>query len=319
MPTSIPVESVVHRRYSEAARKKVDALCCPVDYDPGYLRVIPPEVLERDYGCGNPTRYLRTGETVLDLGSGGGKICFIASQVVGAAGQVIGVDMNDDMLALARKHQKAVGDALGWHNVDFRKGRIQDLALNLELLDAELKMRPVASAEALFAVERLAGEWRAQHPLVAVDSVDVVISNCVLNLVDPRAKSRVFQEIFRVLKPGGRAVISDIASAEEVPAALQRDAELWSGCIAGAFTEEGFLRAFSDAGFCRIRILKREATPWRTVRGIEFRSLTVEACKGPPDGAPDLSQAGISQGPIKEVRDESSSASSQCCGGGNCE
>ncbi len=319
MPTFTPVEIAVQNRYREAAQKKVEALCCPVDYDPGYLGVIPQEVLERDYGCGNPTRHLRPGETVLDLGSGGGKTCFIASQVVGAAGRVIGVDMNDDMLALARKHQKTVGDALGWHNVDFRKGRIQDLALDLELLDAELKQCPIASAEALFAAERFAEELRLQRPLVAADSVDVVISNCVLNLVDPRAKSRVFQEIFRVLKPGGRAVISDIASTEEVPAAMQGNAELWSGCIAGALTEEAFLRAFRDSGFSGIRILKRDATPWRVVQGIEFRSLTVEAGKGAPEGGPGRKHAVIGHGPIKEVRDESRHSSSQCCGSGNCD
>src|SRR5207245_1093276 len=111
---------------------------------------------------------------------------------------------NDEMLALARKHQKTVGDAIGWHNIEFRKGRIQDLALDLERLDAELKTRPIETADAFLAAERLAEELRIEQPLVACDSVDVVVSNCVLNLVDPRAKSRLFQEIFRVLKNGGR-------------------------------------------------------------------------------------------------------------------
>jgi ubiquinone/menaquinone biosynthesis C-methylase UbiE len=241
-------------------------LCCPIEYDRQYLAVIPPEVLERDYGCGDPSKHLRAGETVLDLGSGAGKICFIASQVVGPAGRVIGIDMNDDMLALARKHQRAVGDAIGHHNVEFRKGRIQDLALDLERLDAELQARPIDSADAFLAVETLAEELRMRRPLVADDSVDVVVSNCVLNLVDPRAKAQLFGEIFRVLRKGGRAVISDIVSDEEVPAAMQHDPELWSGCISGAFTEEGFLQAFVDAGFYGLRILKWDATPWRTVK-----------------------------------------------------
>src|SRR5215831_5700749 len=119
------VESAVRERYSEASQKKVDALCCPIEYNQELLKVIPAEVIERDYGCGDPSRYLKAGETVLDLGSGAGKICFIASQVVGPKGKVIGIDMNDDMLALARKHQRAVGEAIGYHNVEFRKGRIQ--------------------------------------------------------------------------------------------------------------------------------------------------------------------------------------------------
>jgi ubiquinone/menaquinone biosynthesis C-methylase UbiE len=298
------VETAVRDRYSEAALKKEDALCCPVEYDRQYLRVIPQEVLDRDYGCGDPSRYLRPGETVLDLGSGGGKICFIASQVVGPTGKVIGIDMNDQMLALARKHQQAVGDALGWHNVDFRKGRIQDLALDLERLDAELKLRPITGADAFLAAGARAAELRVRHPLVGADSVDVVVSNCVLNLVDPCAKSQLFQEIFRVLRKGGRAVISDIVSDEPVPAALQSDPELWSGCISGALTEEGFLQAFADAGFYGIRLLHLEATPWRTVQGIEFRSLTVEAFKGKQGDCFDRNQAVIYKGPFKEVLDD---------------
>src|SRR5688572_13415852 len=115
------VEFAVRQRYSAAAHTRVDTLCCPVEYDQNLLAVIPKEVLDRDYGCGDPSRHLRRGETVLDLGSGTGKICFIASQVVGPEGRVIGVDMNDDMLALARKHQPAVAFKVGYSNVEFRK------------------------------------------------------------------------------------------------------------------------------------------------------------------------------------------------------
>jgi SAM-dependent methyltransferase len=134
--------------------------------------------------------------------------------------------------------------------------------------------------------------------------VDVVISNCVLNLVEPRAKAQLFGEIFRVLKKGGRAVIADIVSDEEIPAAMRNDAELWSGCIAGALTEEGFLRAFEDAGFYGVRLLKWDATPWRTVQGIEFRSVTVEAFKGKQGDCYDYGQAVIYKGPFKEVLDD---------------
>src|SRR5688572_12012023 len=173
------VESAVKSRYSDAAQSKVEALCCPVEYERQFLAVIPKEIIERDYGCGDPSRFLRPGETVLDLGAGAGKICYIAAQVVGANGRVIGVDMNDDMLALARKHQKAVGDTLGFHNVDFRKGRIQDLGLDLERLDAALKANPIASSDAFLRAEELADELRVTHPLVQSDSIDVVVSNCV--------------------------------------------------------------------------------------------------------------------------------------------
>lgn len=304
MPSPVQVESAVKARYATAAQFKVDALCCPVTYKREYLKVIPQEILDRDYGCGDPSQYLRRGETVLDLGSGGGKICFIASQVVGPNGRVIGVDMNDDMLALARKYRESVGDAIGYHNVEFRKGRIQDLALDLELLDAELRQRPISNADAFLAADELADELRVTHPLIASDSIDAVVSNCVLNLVDPRAKTQLFAEIFRVLKKGGRAVISDIVSDEAVPEELQHDPELWSGCISGAFTEEGFLRAFSDAGFYGVQILKWDAEPWRTVHGIEFRSITVEAFKGKQGPCFERNQAVIYRGPFKEVVDD---------------
>ena len=300
----LKIESAVKERYSAAAQQKVEALCCPIDYDRQYLKVIPPEILERDYGCGDPSKHVRAGETVLDLGSGTGKICFIAAQVVGPTGRVIGVDMNDDMLALARRHQRAVGDAIGWHNVAFRKGRIQDLALDLEKFDADLQARPVTGVDAFLAAEERAEELRLTHPLIASDSIDVVVSNCVLNLVDPRAKAQLFAEIFRVLRKGGRAVISDIVSDEIVPAELQNDPELWSGCIAGAFTEEGFLTAFVAAGFYGVRILQRDATPWRTVGGIEFRSYTVEAFKGRQGDCFERNQAVIYKGPFKEVLDD---------------
>jgi SAM-dependent methyltransferase len=279
MSNPIRMEEAVRARYSEAAQQAVPALCCSVEYDRRFLQVIPPEILERDYGCGDPSRHLRAGETVLDLGSGAGKICFIASQVVGAKGKVIGVDMNDDMLALARQHQHAVGEAIGWHNVEFRKGRIQDLGLDLERLNTEITAHPVGNADAFLRAESFAQELRRRHPLVPDESVDVVISNCVLNLVDGAAKAKLFQEIHRVLRPGGRAVISDIVSDKEVPSALQNDPELWSGCISGALTEKGFVAGFVDVGFDSVRILELGQTPWRTVQGIEFRSMTLEAFK----------------------------------------
>lgn len=302
--TPISVETAVKERYAAGAQAQEPALCCPIIYDPQYLKVIPEEVIERDYGCGDPSQHVRRGETVLDLGSGTGKICFIASQVVGPEGKVIGVDMTDAMLEVARRNAPIVAERIGYGNVEFRKGRIQDLALDLERLDAELRTRPIASADAFLAAEELAEELRVKQPLVGTATIDVVVSNCVLNLVESRAKRQLFEEIFRVLKLGGRAVISDIVCDETVPVELQIDPELWSGCISGALTEEGFLEAFEQAGFYGIRILKRDEQPWRTVQGIEFRALTVEAFKGKQGLCFERNQAVVYKGPFKEVLDD---------------
>src|SRR5436189_1379135 len=258
MSKSHRTESIVRQRYAAGALAPESKLCCPVDYDGQYLKIIPEEVFERDYGCGDPSRHVHEGETVLDLGSGTGKICFIAAQIVGPKGKVIGVDMTDEMLEVARRNAPIVAERLRYANVEFRKGRIQDLALDLEKLDTELRKRPITDAASFLAADELAEDLRARHPLIASDSIDVVVSNCVLNLVEPKSKRRLFEEIFRVLRKGGRAVISDIVSDEPVPDHLQGDPKLWSGCISGAFTEEGFLRAFAEAGFYGMQILARD-------------------------------------------------------------
>ncbi len=304
MTTANDVEKAVRDRYSEAALSMEPQLCCPVDYDPRYLELIPDEIIERDYGCGDPSRYLAEGETVLDLGSGAGKICFIASQVVGEGGRVIGVDVNDEMLSLAKSHQAAVGDSIGWHNTEFRKGRIQDLALDLDALDAWLRDHPVLDSAGLQAMEAEMSRQREEDPLIQSDSVDVVVSNCVLNLVAEEEKRALFSEIFRVLRRGGRAVISDIVSDEPVPLHLKQDPELWSGCISGALTETGFLDAFADAGFHGIELLGRQSEPWRTVDGIEFRSVTVAAWKGKQGACFETMKAAIYKGPFLRVEDD---------------
>src|SRR5689334_20207941 len=108
--TTLNAESAVRERYAASAKSTEPRLCCPVDYDAEYLRVIPQEVIDRDYGCGDPSKYLREGETVLDLGSGTGKICFVAAQIVGAKGRVIGVDMTDEMLEVARRNRPIVAE-----------------------------------------------------------------------------------------------------------------------------------------------------------------------------------------------------------------
>ncbi len=300
----VNVEEAVRKRYSEGAKQREVELCCPTSYDPRYLAAIPREVLEKDYGCGDPSRYLHPGETVLDLGSGAGKVCFIASQVVGPAGKVIGIDINDDMLSVARRNLPAFAGHIGYANVSFFKGKIQDLRLDLEALDRWLGSNPVRCCDHLEMLERHKEDLRRNQPLVPDESVDVVVSNCVLNLVRPEHKRQLFGEIFRVLRRGGRAVISDIVSDEEVPAHLQNDPQLWSGCISGALREDQFPRAFEEAGFHGITILERQAGPWRTVEEIEFRSLTLAAYKGKEGPCWDRKQAVIYRGPFKEVQDD---------------
>ena len=297
-------ESVVKDRYAEGAKAQEAALCCPVEYDTKYLKVIPSVVIERDYGCGDPSKYVREGETVLDLGSGTGKICFIASQVVGPEGKVIGIDMTDDMLDVAHENAPIVAERIGYANVEFRKGRIQDLQLDLQALEDRLKESPVSDANGYLQAEELAAELRVKQPLVASDSVDVVVSNCVLNLVSKANRRQMFEEIHRVLKRGGRAVISDIVCDEDVPLDLQNDPELWSGCISGAFREDEFLQVFEDAGFYGVRILKLDEEPWQTVKGIEFRSMTIEAYKGKEGECLERNQAVIYKGPFKKVLDD---------------
>ncbi len=304
MGDGFDVEAAVRDRYAAGARAKESALCCPVTYDPALLAAIPDEVVERDYGCGDPTRQVRPGETVLDLGSGSGKACFLASQVVGPRGRVIGVDMNDQMLALARRAAPEVARRVGFANVEFRKGRIQNLRLDHAWLDDRLRRQPVRSAEDLAGLEAEIAARERADPLVADGAVDIVVSNCVLNLVRPAEKRALFGEIFRVLRRGGRAIVSDIVCDEDVPARLQADAELWSGCISGAFREDGFLEALEAAGFYGVTILERSAEPWRVVEGIEFRSITVAAWKGKEGPCWDQKHAVIYRGPFRQVEDD---------------
>ncbi len=298
------VAASVRERYSAGAQVREDELCCPVEYDPEKLAVLPAEIVERDYGCGDPSRFVREGEVVLDLGSGAGKICYLAAQVVGPEGRVVGVDMTPDMLELARRYRGEVAARIGWDVVEFHRGRIEDLALDLDRLDAWLAEHPVRTVEDLEALEAEKERLRREEPMVADESVDVVLSNCVLNLVAPGLKPRLFREVHRVLKRGGRAVISDIVADREVPEALQRDPELWSGCISGALEERAFLRAFEDAGFHGITVLARQAEPWKVVDGIEFRSVTVAAWKGTDGPCPDSGRSVIYLGPFREVHDD---------------
>lgn len=299
------VESAVLARYADAAVRPEAALCCPVQQaDPALADFLPAEIVEIDYGCGDPTAWALPGDAVLDLGSGSGKACYLIARRVGPEGRVIGVDMNDAMLSLARKHEATVAERLGYRNVRFVKARIQDLALDIERVESTLRSGPISSLADLVHFEGECARWRREEPLIPHESHDLVVSNCVLNLVRPQDKERLFHEIHRVLRRGGRAVISDIVCDEDPTPVMKADPELWSGCIAGAFREEALLAAFERAGFYGIELLARSDSPWRVVQGIEFRSVTVRAFKGKEGPCLERNQAVVYRGPWRSVQDD---------------
>ncbi|MEE8425163.1 MAG: methyltransferase domain-containing protein, partial [Elusimicrobiota bacterium] len=211
---------VLQKFYGDAAEKPRADLCCPVKYDTADTDHIPQEVLDRFYGCGSPvgSAGLREGETFADLGSGGGIDCFIAAKKVGKSGKVIGVDMTDPMLKVANINRPIVAKNLGYANVEFRKGVMENV--------------PIEDA-----------------------AVDCLSSNCVLNLSPD--KKKVFSEMWRILKDHGRICVADIVSQTHVPVALQANEQLWGECLTGALSEEEFLAELERAGFYGLKILKK--------------------------------------------------------------
>jgi radical SAM protein with 4Fe4S-binding SPASM domain len=236
----VTIHKQVSSRYRSASDNPEKDLCCPTDYTPSDLNGLPENTISISYGCGNPTALadLKEGESVLDIGSGGGIDCFIAAKKVGRSGRVIGIDMTDKMLQKANQNREKMTEVLGFDVVEFRKGIFEEL--------------PVESR-----------------------SIDLVISNCVINLSPD--KKKVFKEIFRVLKPGGRFSISDIVSDRNVPEEMKHDAKLWSGCVSGALTKEGFISAIEKAGFKRVKIEK--SFFWKEVQGIGFHSVIILGVK----------------------------------------
>lgn len=296
-------EASVISRYGNAAKNHEENLCCPVEYDTKYLKIIPDEIIEKDYGCGDPLDKIKEGDTVLDLGSGGGKVPYIVSQIVGETGKVIGVDMNDDMLNLAKKYQNQMIEKIGYDNVSFYKGKIQNLKLDLEVLDKYLQEHPASDLNTYQSINQYINYLENEMTMIKDNSIDVVISNCVLNLVSTEEKEALFKEIYRVLKDGGKAVISDIVSNVEVPEQLRQDEDLWSGCYSGAIEEKSFVEAFEKVGFYGVEIDKRENT-WTTIEDINFRSMTVIAHKGKEGPCIDKGQSVIYKGPFKHIEDD---------------
>ena len=202
----------VREYYSKAAVATQESLCCPVNYDPGDLSHIPSEVMDISYGCGSPVNRanIAAGESLVDLGSGGGIDCFIAAKIVGPKGQVTGVDMTENMLANARKNAEQVSENLGYKNIEFKHGFLESIPMDDQ-------------------------------------STDVVTSNCVINLSTD--KEEVFREIHRILKPGGRFVIADIISDKPVPDEMRNNRELWGECVSGALTLDQFIGYSKQSDF----------------------------------------------------------------------
>jgi ubiquinone/menaquinone biosynthesis C-methylase UbiE len=223
MNSTSTVQEQVKEKYGSAARAVAQAgnvqACCdpglrccdPITtnlYSAGEKSLIPEKAVRASLGCGNPTALidLRPGDTVLDLGSGGGIDVLLSAQRVGPTGKAYGLEMTDDMLALARENQRQAGVA----NVEFLKGEMENIPL-------------------------------------PGNSVDVIISNCVINL--SADKDRVLREAFRVLKPGGRFAVSDVVVRGGVPEEVRQSMLLWVGCIAGALEENDYLSKLASAGF----------------------------------------------------------------------
>jgi SAM-dependent methyltransferase len=251
------IQQAVREKYGAVAaavsRASSDASCCGPAcgcgdsitsnlYSDAETSALPATAVAASQGCGNPTALidLEPGQTVLDLGSGGGIDVLLSARRVGPTGRAYGLDMTDEMLALARENQRHSG----LENVEFLKGEIE----NIPLPD---------------------------------DSVDVIISNCVINL--SADKDRVLREAFRVLKPGGRFAVSDVVVRGEVPAEVRRNMELWVGCIAGALEEQEYVDKLLAAGFTDV-----DVEPWRVYQVDDARAFLAESGMDPDGIAPDV-------------------------------
>ncbi|MBT8401456.1 MAG: methyltransferase domain-containing protein [Rhodothermia bacterium] len=257
-----PTLESVRNYYSQVVKTQADlrtSACCTADSFPAYLKPIlakiDGEIQDRSYGCGSPIPLALDGCTVLDLGCGTGRDAYLASSLVGPKGRVIGLDMTEDQLAVAQRHREDQTRRFGFEepNVEFRSGYIEDLAL--------------------------AG--------IGSDSIDVVISNCVINLSpDKRA---VFAEIFRVLRPGGELFFSDVFSDRRIPETIGMDPILYGECLGGALYTEDFRRLLHDTGFSDFRVTSSSAIELRDpelqkrVGNVQFTSRTVRAFKLPEE------------------------------------
>ncbi len=252
----------VREFYAQAALAANAEIVNPFAPEQARADFIPLVSRQRSYGCGSPVNDagLASGETLVDLGSGSGVECFLAAEKVGPQGRVYGIDMTDEMLTLARASQAGVRQRLGYDNLEFKQGYLEALPLD--------------------------------------DScADVVISNCVINLSPD--KRQTFHEIFRVLRPGGRLVISDIVTDEAIPVRIKNNARFRGECLGGALQQEELMAMLRAAGFAATRLVKRFA--YREVEGVRFYSLTYGAYK---PAATTMAEV-IYRGPFAAVATES--------------
>ena len=270
-------ESIRHY-YGQVLQSSSDlktSACCSIDAMPRHLKsllaALHPEVLERFYGCGSPLPPALNGMTVLDLGCGSGRDCYLLSKLVGPTGRVIGVDMTPEQLEIAVRHRDWHSERFGYANVDFLHGHIENLAA--------------------IGIED--------------NSVDVVVSNCVINL-SPE-KSKVLAEIFRVLKPGGELYFSDVFADRRIPSALRQDPVLLGECLGGALYWEDFRRIMQNLGCPDVRIVKHNPISLddpdvaAKIGMVKFRSITVRAFKMPlEDRCEDFGQVACYLGGIEE-------------------
>lgn len=267
------MRDVVRNYYGRVLRSNQDlktSACCVAEAPSARIREvmkdIDPEVLSKSYGCGSPIPEAIEGQTVLDLGSGSGRDCFILSKLVGPTGRVIGIDMTPEQVAVARRRLDG-----RWSNLEFLEGHIEDL----------------------------------QALGIGSSSIDVVVSNCVINL--SLNKERVFSEIFRVLKPGGELCFSDVFAGRRVPGKLAQDPVLLGECLGGALYVEDFRRLLARFGVHDFRFLSAStidpADPeiQRRIGSIDFHALTVRAFKLElEDGQEDYGQVAIYLGSIAD-------------------
>ncbi len=246
----------------------------------------------------------RHGDAVLVLGGAVGEECVRAAADVGREGRVIGIETSDEALARARAQVPAIARSAGHENLTFRKARLDDLKLDRERVNAWLREHPIQRDADLAALEATLERLRTEAPAVADDSIDVVVARDALSQVTPTSARAMFAEIFRVLRRGGRVLLSGAASDEDVPERLRSHPTLAAAGITGTVREDELVQALENASFYGIQIVERgEASRW-TVEGIELRDLVVVAFKGKEGPCWECNQALIYRGPFKRVEDD---------------